>query len=71
MLLGFSIGLLVAVGLNALRFDRFGIGMGGVALGVSLASISVWIAERRGKVKSFEEIDRPIELFHPTEGNSK
>jgi hypothetical protein len=34
-----------------------------VALGVAGASLAIFLAERKGKLKSIEEINRPITLF--------
>jgi hypothetical protein len=63
-LLGFSIGLVVALALGSVVGERFAACGVGIALGCG--SLAVAIAEWRGKVKSVEEINRPITLFPRT-----
>jgi hypothetical protein len=62
-LLGFSVGLIASLVLEAVFGKRVGIASIAVAIGFS--SIAVGIAEHRGKVKSIEEINRPLTLFPP------
>jgi hypothetical protein len=65
-LLGFSIGLLVAFLLGAAVNKHFGIGAGAIGLAVACGAISVGIAERKGRVKSIEELNRPLTLVPPS-----
>jgi hypothetical protein len=67
-LLGFGIGLLVALLLEGVLGK--GLGMGAIGLALGCGSIAVGIAERKGKVKSIEEINRPVTLFPPTSSNA-
>jgi hypothetical protein len=67
-LLGFGIGLLVALLLEGVLGKRFG--MGAIGLALACGSIAVGIAERKGKVKSMEEINRPVTLFPPAASNA-
>jgi O-antigen/teichoic acid export membrane protein len=67
-LLGFSIGLLVALVLGSVAGKSFG--MGGVGIALSFGGLAVAIAEWRGKVKSIEEINRPVTLFPRTPSNT-
>jgi hypothetical protein len=60
-LLGFSIGLVASVALEAVFGKR--VGISSIAIAIAFSSIAVGVAERRGKVKSIEEINRPITLF--------
>lgn len=63
LLLGTGIGLLVAFLLDAVLGKAVGVGAWLIVTG---GSIAVAIAERMGKVKSVEEINRPVTLFpHP------
>ena len=63
-MLGLSIGLLVAAVLCAIAGKRFGVAGIGIALGCG--SIAVAIADAEAKVKSIEEINRPLTLGAPT-----
>ena len=70
MVLGFMIGFVLGLGLamakiGHLRVSWTGLGRSAI-LGLGSSSISVWIAERRGKAKSIEEIHRPQTLFPPS-----
>jgi hypothetical protein len=60
-----GVGLLVALALGSVIRHRFGIGMAGAGIAVSCGAIAVGLAERKGKVKSIEEINRPMTLFPP------
>ena len=64
MVLGYAVGFLLGLGLASIKTGHLAIGFGAL-FGFPCASISVWIAERKGKVKSFEEINRPMKLFPP------
>jgi hypothetical protein len=68
MLLGFGIGLLVALALGGLLGER--LGSGGAGIAVACGALAVAIAERRGKVKSIEEINRPMTLFPRTSSST-
>jgi hypothetical protein len=62
-LLGVAIGLLINWAIDAVRrpHDWFPPATVGPCLGC--AALVVWIAERKGKVKSIEELHRPLTLF--------
>jgi hypothetical protein len=62
-LLGVAIGLLINLAIDAVRrpHDWFPSGMIGLCLGC--AALVVWIAERKGKVKTIDELHRPLTLF--------
>jgi hypothetical protein len=65
-LLGVGIGRLIALLLGAVLGKRVGFGTGTVGFAFGCGSIAVGIAERWGKVKSLEEVNRPVTLFSYT-----
>ncbi len=67
-LLGSGVGLLIALILGSIFRKPFGAAFTGLA-GVC-AAIAVSMAEKRGKVETKEELDRPITLFPPASVNT-
>ena len=70
MFIGFVIGVLVYLVLEAIIYRRFGFGMAGLGIALACASLSVIFAERSGRVKSLEVINRPLTLFPPRSGDT-
>lgn len=64
MLVGFAIGLVFFLTLEIALHKPFALEPALVGA-FSCGTLSVWIAERKGKVKSIEEINRPLTLFPP------
>jgi hypothetical protein len=65
-LLGVAIGLLINLAFDAIRRPHDWATPGTVGLCLSCAAIVLGIAERKGKVKSIDEINRPLTLFPRT-----
>jgi hypothetical protein len=63
--LGVAIGLLITLAFDAVRRPhvRESAIVGAIGLCISCASIIIGIAERQGKVKSIEDMHRPLTLF--------
>jgi len=61
MLLGMGIGLLVAFMLGAALGKP--VRAWAISIAIGCGSIAVAIAERKGRVESAEEINRPVTLF--------
>jgi hypothetical protein len=62
-LLGVAIGLLITLAIDAVRTPHAWAPPGTVGICLGCAAIVVGIAQRKGKVKSIEEILRPPTLF--------
>lgn len=62
-LIGFAFGSLVAGALDWELKKPFGARFIGIAVGCG--SVAVAMAEKKGKVKSIEDINRPLTLFPP------
>jgi hypothetical protein len=62
-LLGIGIGLTIAWGIQSAIGKRIEIGGISTVIGVACGALAVSIAERKGKVKSIEELKRPATLF--------
>jgi len=60
-LLGISIGLVITWGIRTAVGKRFD--TGGIVIAIACGVLAVSIAERKGKVKSIEELKRPATLF--------
>lgn len=65
MFIGFGIGVLLYLVPEVIVYRRLGFGMAGLGIALACASLSVFVAERSGKVKSLEVINRPLTLFPP------
>jgi hypothetical protein len=62
-LLGVAIGLLINLAIDAVRRPHDWATPATVGLCLSCAAFVVGIAERKGKVKTIEELHRPLTLF--------
>ncbi|MGP0073138.1 MAG: hypothetical protein ACLPWF_14550 [Bryobacteraceae bacterium] len=64
-LLGCAFGALIELLIFSIRTPRhWGFAMSpAIALCISCGTIVIWIAERKGKVKSIQELHRPLTLF--------
>jgi energy-coupling factor transporter transmembrane protein EcfT len=72
-LLGFAFGALIVTALFAIRSPHhWGFAITpAIALCISCGTVVTWMAERNGKVKSIEELHRPLKLFpRATDGHS-
>ena len=67
-LLGCCIGAAMALVLEVVFGKHSAIPSSGIVMGCGVLAIS--IAERRGKVKSSEELNRPVTLFPRTSNNT-
>jgi hypothetical protein len=63
MLPGFVAGFSLAVIRHSVKVGHFEIGSNPDILGVAGAWLSLWIAQRKRKLKSLSEMERPISLF--------
>jgi hypothetical protein len=71
-LLGCALGALIGLAIFSIRRPHnLGFAMSpAIALCMSCGTIVIWIAERKGKVKSMEELHRPLTLFPRSNGPS-